>query len=389
MRIGIITLFDNGNMGAALQAYALNAVLRQMGCVCEDIRYERVCDGQSDAQANRKKRREMLRSFKGCAAFATKAVCRLALRNKMAKRRQRFSDFLKQNIPQTQRAFRGVEALKGAELPYDMFICGSDNIWNKHKLDPAYFLAFVPEGVPKYSYAAGLSATGFSEKERECILPLVERLDAVSVRDGVGVRLLHSMTDKPIREDVDPTLLLSQDEWLKMAKPVQGLPKEYIFCYLLGNAPEGRRAAQILKKRTGLAIVNIPHATSFQGNDIGFGNHRLYDVGPAEYLSLISGASYVITDSFHGCVFSLIFEKQFVALRRFPKGPEFDLNMRLDCLLDNADLHGRIASDPGEAVCVLQDEIDYGAARQALSIRRGASMDYLRSIIEHTEKERG
>lgn len=387
MRIGIITLFDNGNAGAALQAYALNTVLRRMGHACVDIRYERVSEGQSDTQANWKKRRKMLRTPKGWIRFATKATLSILLMRKLKRRRCAVSAFVHQYIPQTQQTYRGMEALEDARLTFDAFICGSDNIWNKLKFDPAYLLAFVPDEVPKYSYAAGLSAKSFSPSDQQRFLPLINRLKAISVRDHIGVQLLRSLIDQPIREDVDPTLLLTREEWSSIAKKPCELPERYIFCYLLGNGADARQAARKMKQATGLPIVNIPHATSVQTQDVGFGDIRLYDVGPAEMLYLFAKASYVITDSFHGCIFSLIFEKQFAILRRFVSGPEVELNMRLDGLLDKVGLLTHMCENAEETVRALKIEIDFQPVRQKICALRNESFEYLKNITREVPEQ--
>ena len=382
MKIGIITLFDNGNLGAALQAHALSRVLQRMGHQCVDIRYERVSEGKSDAQANWIKRRKMLSTWKGCKEFAVKAICTIALRRKLAQRGRVFSRFISENITQSEKTYRGFTALARADQSFDCYICGSDNIWNKLKFDPTYFLAFVPDDIPKFSYAAGLSAKNLSDADQRRFLPLIERLDAVSVRDSIGVRLLRSLTDKPVREDVDPTLLLTADEWTRMRKPVENVPLHYIFCYLLGNNPDARKAARRLKQSTGLPIVNLPHATTIQSSDIGFGDVRKYDVDPAGFLTLVSGADYVITDSFHGSVFSILFNRNFVAFRRFRTGTEADLNLRLDCLMERVYLPRRIAVNTENALELLKEQIDYQPVNQRIQELRADSLEYLRQITD-------
>lgn len=381
MNIGIITLYDNGNLGAALQAYALNRVLREMGNSCETIRYRRLCDGKSDEEINRENRKLLLKSHNGRREFVIKAVVSVITKRRRKQRMERIHSFIEDYIPQSTESYSGVQQLCDVNSQYDAFICGSDNIWNRRRFDSSYFLSFVKKGKKRYSYAAGFSASELSDQEKEKIIPLIEQLDTISVRDPIGRELLQKLSRAEIREDLDPTMLLLSREWSKIAEPEPRLVKwKYIFCYLLGNGRDGRNAAKLLKEKTGMKIITLPHATTIQSNDVGFGDIKLWDVSPQRFIWLVENASYIITDSFHGCVFSILFEKQFCVFRRFTKSDESELNLRLDGILNKLGIIGRIANSPENGIEIIQKEINYNEVNKKIASYREQSIAYLEQI---------
>ena len=129
-----------------------------------------------------------------------------------------------------------------------------------------------------------------------------------------------------------------------------------------------------------MRIITLPHATTIQSNDIGFGDIKLWDVSPQRFIWLVENASYIITDSFHGCVFSILFAKQFCVFRRFTRSDESDLNLRLDGLLNKLGINGRIASSPENGIEIIQRDIDYSGVRKKIAKYREQSISYLKQI---------
>lgn len=389
MKIGIITLFHNGNYGASLQAYALNHVLTSYGNECQDIRYTRVSKGESDRKSNWKNRLKMLGVKTQRKVFCKKAFLRITLRKKLKKRTERIALFENAFIPQSSEKYCGINDMVSANFDYDLYVCGSDNIWNIHKFDPTFFLAFEEDSKNKYSYAAGFSVSELTDQQRDEILPLISKLSVASVREIDGYNLLSNYLPKDrIRVDLDPTLLLTADDWEKVSGNLPALPSEYIFCYILGDLEFPRAAAKHLSETMKIPIINIPHATTIQANDVGLGDMELYDVGPSEFLTLVKNAKYVFTDSFHGSIFSLIFHKQFLAFRRFATGDtKANLNRRIDNLLDRFGLLDRLISNMplDDVERRISEEIDYDYVEKNLGSARQDSLLYLKSISEREE----
>lgn len=382
MYIGIITLYDNGNIGASLQAYALNYVIRSLGHECENIRYIRKVNGKTDSANSFKSRINLLLSKEGRKKFAAKLWGHIILRGKIKKRNKRIHEFSKEKIPQTIKSYYGVEELENEVFNYDCFICGSDNIWQKKRFDPAFFLSFVPDDKTKFSYAAGFSANTLKDEEVRKYIPLIERLDAISVREIFGADTLKKYTNRRIYQHVDPTLLLRREEWDEIRNFGCDVPPRYIFCYILGEESEPRGFAKWLSKKKNIPIVSLPHATSIQGKDFKFADYEKYDAGPAEFLNLVANAAYVITDSFHGCIFSSIYHKQFLAFRRFKNSDSSELDLRLEGLFYSLKMKSRIPVGSDEdAYSLLQEAIDYEKVDYEIDQLKDSSMSYLKRMI--------
>lgn len=389
MKIGIITLFSNGNYGASLQAYALNRVVTDLGAECRDIRYNRISRGRTDSGNNWKMRFSLLADRNGRALFMKKAFLRLKYGEKLKRRRKKFLRFETTFIPQTEQIYTGVNELANAELDFDKFICGSDNIWNIHNYDPAYILSFVEDSSRKFSYAAGFSVTSLPAAQVKELMPLISRLSVISIRESDGYQFLRDyFPEEKLRLDLDPTLLLSPAQWSGISQKINHLPPEYIFCYIIGDETDARNAAKELSKETGIPIVNIPHATTLQISDRGFGDDELFDVGPQEFIYLIQNAKYIITDSYHGCIFSMLFHKKYLVFERFKEvDGKANLNIRIKNLLDQFFVFERLMVNPESNVKdAMESPIDYDAFDSKLSDLRSDSIYYLESICKGGEQ---
>ena len=157
----------------------------------------------------------------------------------------------------------------------------------------------------------------------------------------------------------------------------------YILCYFLGVNREHRKMAEQLKKKTGLKIVTLPHLDEYVASDEKFGDYRLFDIGPAEFVNLIRNAEYVLTDSFHGTCFSILNHKKFVTFSRFQATNSESTNTRIDSLLVGLHLEKRrITVSECNIVEIIEKEIDYEITDGILEKMRSESCDYLKSAIE-------
>ena len=196
--------------------------------------------------------------------------------------------------------------------------------------------------------------------------------------------VLENYLKKKIALVLDPTLLMNEKEWGEIADfPLVKRP--YIFVYLLGNNLNHKKMIKQYAKWKNLEIVYIPHVHfNYQFSDNGFADTELYDVGPKEFLGLIQNATEVITDSFHGCVFSIIFKKQFCAFKRHRDDLSINMNTRLYTLLDSLNLRNRLIDDDisvKDIQKVMLTSIDYEKVGEILVELRKQSLDYLMSAI--------
>lgn len=266
----------------------------------------------------------------------------------------------------------------------DIFIAGSDQIWNPAWTEDAYFLNFVPDNNGKIAYAASIGANEVPQDFLEHVVPYLRRFDFISVREESAKEILQPYLDQEIKVTLDPTLLLPQEEWDKIAvQPM--IPQPYIFVYLLGEKRAHRRLIKKFARTLGLKIAFLPHVHfHFNPADCFFADYNLYDVGPAEFVGLVKNAEIVITDSFHGCVFSIIYGRKFWALKRHKDSDPQNMNSRLYTLFDSLGLGDRLIEN--EDACYdanfLDKPIDYDGVTAKLNAQRKESADFLLNAIK-------
>ena len=199
--------------------------------------------------------------------------------------------------------------LMKANIPdADFYIAGSDQIWHPALCKPSFFLDFVPNEKKRISYAASMGVTEIAEAKKENFAALVEKMDTVSVREEEMVEVLEEYTDKPISVHIDPTFLKAKEEWRKHEKAYD-IKKPYVLVYPIYWDVKLNKELRKLHKKTGLDIVVI-----CSGLNKVYANKRIYDADPGQFLWLIDRAEAVVTSSFHGTAFSLIFNKKFSAV---------------------------------------------------------------------------
>lgn len=281
MKIGILTLHEADNYGAVLQAYALQQILMQMQVESSFLTFNK-------EEAEKK------------VASLPSAIARLQAYGN--KRKAHFSQFreryLKCDVP---------IALKDAASlneQYDCFIVGSDQVWNPYipEVDERYFLPFA-EAKKRYSYAASFGTKALPDKLRSWCAGELSRFAGLSVREESGKTLLAELTGREAQVHLDPTLLLSKEEWLKLTIQKQE-QKPYVFLFLLNqdNALYQQAKEQADSMNMELKIVTASFLPQF-------GLASWSETGVEDWLSLIANAQCVYTNSFHGTVFSMMFDR--------------------------------------------------------------------------------
>lgn len=322
-KIGILTFYHGSrNYGGNLQAYALCRYLRGLGYDAEQI-----CFTRAPARLSSKTPSSLLRSLRYRSKRLPGQLAAAFLKRRLRCRAVAFAGFNRE-IPHSETVYTQytVQDCDG----YDIYIAGSDQIWNPSWMMPSYFLDFVPPGKPKLSYAASLGCHTLKAEEAAAIRELLAGFSAVSVREQDAVELLAPLSPVAVEWVLDPTLLLSPGEWDEVCEE-RRIEGPYVFCYFLGESLENRRLAAAFARGRGLTLVCLPYLQgAFRKCDLGFGDTRLYDVTPGGFLSLIKHAAFVLTDSFHAAVFSELYRKDCAAL---PRGNGEGMESRLYSLL--------------------------------------------------------
>lgn len=383
-KVAILTHYHNStNYGGVLQAYALCKAVSAMGYRCEQIDLE--FDGKfktlSDTSATKIHIPHILKAvYHRLLNLKNRKL--LSMKNQIKLIYQKsFFDFNNNAIPHSLRCY-SEENIKDAAALYDVFITGSDQVWNPIWYFEPFFLTFVPEGKKKFSYAASVSQNELSDTVKSLYSQHLKSFDAVSVREKSAVKLLSELTEKKVEHVLDPTLLLDKSDWESIAsKKMPDMP--YVFCYFLTNDAAMRQTAKDYAKKKGLILVNIKHATgNYHTNDIEYGDVSYDAPTPNEFLSLIRFADVVFTDSFHASVFSIIFEKQFFS---FPRSHHNGMGSRIESLTELFDLKKRyLSSDESKTVEYIshQPDIIYPIKTCKYNDLKEKSLDYLRRNIE-------
>lgn len=322
MEIKTITCHEVYNYGASLQEYALLFYLNSLGHNAEAIHYKPPYLSRHfklNEVSNPKFDKPLIKQLY--------LLAKLPGRIKDLKRKKAFDAFSKQYIPTGTTLYRNNEDLTSNLPQADAFICGSDQIWNsffENGKDLAFYLDFVPDDKLKISYAASFATEDIDENIKPFVKKSVSRLDAISVRETSGVKILNNLGIEKVTQVLDPIFLLDAAHWVKtFIKPVEG---NYVLVYDFDSNPQIKEHALKLKKEKGFKIFAM-------NKNINYADKNFSMQGPETFLSLIYHSQIILTNSFHGLAFAILFEKPFKVVNRNEK-----INTRMKDLLNIFDL---------------------------------------------------
>lgn len=383
-KAGIVTLYHNNyNFGGLLQAYALPVALeRYLGISAEQIDYA------FKYQEQQKIKNKI--SIKNIIYYIGEVFFTKSEKKNLQKRKQTFEKFIK-FIPHSKYNYE-YDTISESLKIYTEFICGGDQIWNDcHQIDwyrnedsDVFTLQFVPESVKKISYAPSMAFLKLTDEYKKDFQKGINRLDAISLRERRALPVLQELTDKPLTVTVDPVLLLEKNDWMEVMRCPQ-IGKKYILCYLLGDSMAQRKAVKIFSSRTKCKTVTFPHIlkNAVRKCDLFFGDIHDYTSGPREFIGLIKNAEFVITDSFHACVFSMIFEKPFVVFERNKIGEKGNMNSRIYDFLEEYHLENQLVTERELEDMNKIPEIDFTYAHEHWKKRREESLEYLENALKN------
>ena len=283
-------------------------------------------------------------------------------------RKKVFDKFTKKYLRLTKR-YNSFEELRANPPEADVYVAGSDQIWNttfNNGIDPAFYLNFGK--AKKISYAASFATEKLRKGTESFVKEMLDNFNAISVREESGINILKSTGHNGIVV-VDPVFLLSQDQWKSVSDNI-GEGKDYILVYSFEKGGAMQKIAEQLSKQHHCPIYSVgPYK-------LKYASRNFVNVGPSSFLSLIKNAKCIISNSFHATAFSIIFEKNFFVVNR-----EDGLNTRMKDLLQKYGILDRLISVnvTNQGLC---SDIDYSKANELLNRDIKLSMTYLANNLK-------
>jgi hypothetical protein len=384
VKVGIITILRIKNYGAELQAYALQQKLNDAGFDAEIIDYlfYKHKDHVSTRMSRGFVRVGVAKQIKELLFPIVEQIKSFPYRTAKKRRDEKFDVFHQTHTQFSKDRYCSMDDLYNAKLDYDVYVVGSDQVWNPNcntSLEP-YFLTFAPNSKRKLSYASSFGVSSVpveaQEKYRDCL----NNIECISVREKQGVNIVKQLTGRDARHVLDPTLLLEKKQWEKIAHYPE-LKKPYVLLYVLTDSQYTTQLAKEMASKLGYDIVRICKNAAREDKDASI--HNVIDAGPSEFLGWFLNSSFVLTNSFHGTAFSVNFNRPFYSVLRANK----DNNSRQQDFLDSLKLKGRIL-EKGNAFPLKEDYlVDYNEANRLLDEQRDKSITYLLNAIKGQDDE--
>lgn len=363
-KVGIVTWFESENYGTALQALALNDVLKRLGYeprIIASFRYKHF--GFADEI------RRILDAF-GFLLFLRSHFVGCVNR----RRKVKIYDFFRKYTTVVRINSRAQYLKLISDVP--IFVTGSDQIWNPHFLETFYLLDFAKDNK-RIAYSSSIGVSELPHELKFLYKELLCKFDHIGLREDTAVSIINELLEeKKAVKVVDPTLLVSKDGWYELIEKSKLLIAEpYIFCYLIGSKKE--YSSYVAKVQYELGITNVIVVTSAENDSIHLDDIEAkykHDAGLEDFVYLIKNASFVCTDSFHATAISIKLEKNFVEFMRFEDNDPKSQNSRITDILLRYKLDNRIFDIHNTEWA---KSIDYSEANQVLDKDIQLSMNFL------------
>lgn len=374
-KVGIITYHHYYNYGSALQAYALQKAIEGI-----DKSYKaEIIDYRAQDDYQRSRIQMLMLRLRRLPTYIKEwnRVKTLQKYGHVLKLKEpAFDKFFDSQFVTNGKAFHSFSDLNKESLCYDIMVTGSDQTWSPQiGFKPAMFLEFGPSNALRIAYAPSIGVSKLSKDQKDYLNLHLQSFESISCRERLGTELLNEcVKGKEIVNVLDPTLLLTKDDWNNIAiKPkIEG---DYILCYFIGHKEYYRRIAEQLSEDLHLPLYYIP--ASWQ--ELGKNNILISEAGPREFLGLIRNARLVLTDSFHGTAFSINYRKSFYSFTKIEGGKGASDNSRLYDILSKFHLEDRLYDKAGH---IQFSDIDYTVANEHINAERELSLSFLKQALK-------
>ena len=380
MKVGILTILNVNNYGAELQCCALYRKLQQLGYDAEVINYlfgihpEHVFDGEKRTVPIPLKQLIKVKLL----PVVQNMFCMFHQKNKRL-RNKRFDEFHAKYNHLTSTVYPSVKSLYEAKFNYDVLCIGSDQVWNYMKgysLEP-FFACFDKNNMKKITYASSIGLSSLSVEAEQVFKKELASFAYISVREQQASEILEKLLNRKIDVVLDPTLILNKQEWIEVAKYDMCPKEKYLLVYIVTIKPCDYvlTLARHIAKQRNLKILRICRDAypEHSGSDV----EEILTAGPSDFVGLFSKAEFVVTNSFHGTVFSINFSKPFYSVIK----SHHSTNSRLTSILKKLGLEDRIV--PVGSQLPMISDIDFSDPSAKLEAERKLSIEYINKALSN------
>lgn len=376
-KVALFTCHNDPNYGSMLQAYALAAVIKGLGEDAEYINYSTSPDPYT--------LKRIIRRILGCPIhiirkfFKTRKIqgeLSFFQSPDFKETMNAFERFHRQYIPVSAKRYHSDTIGKRLDIySYDIYMVGSDQSWSPHLYRPnkPYMLDFAD--LPKRcSYAPSLGTTEIPQDYLNLLKQKLSSFDHLSCREVANSRLLTEVLGREVTHVLDPTLLLTRLDWDKVAK-VSSINGDYILAYILGEKDTVIEFAEKLGHEKGLPVYYVVTRPKYLSMP-----NAINGIGPDDWVGLIRGARYVVTDSYHGCLFCINFNINFYAFSKREGDLNTQDNARILEFLSTIGLNHRYQNDRNHPQ--IMPDNDFENVNRIISALREKSIAYLGKCIK-------
>lgn len=365
MKVCLITYSRSNNYGAALQLFATYRYLERMGCQVDILNYQNVFEASKDGNG--------LLSISVSIKDAIRWFISGHIFRSIKNAKQNFSKFYNSmNYTAQVSSIKQIESWKD----YDLFVVGSDQVWNPNLTNgfDHVFCLKSDKIKRKISYASSMGSLDFKNFDTKVLFEGLSSFTSLSVREKIAQEYLERNVRKNISIVIDPTMLFDRKEWnqlLQLDKVKNPIPEKYVLIYALGgefdkNNSVARQVADILNIKTAVVTLsNRPKNVDYLMNNIT----------PNQFVKLVNDAEFIVTNSFHGTCFSILFEKPFYSVK-------YGLNpKRTEELLNRYQLQRRIFSEGDEVDKSLINNMDVKSSSKMIAAFRAESQQWFEEAV--------
>lgn len=389
IKVGIINFHFAHNFGAVLECIALQTYIESLGYEAYVINYRPEYMVQSYAiypnpieyakRANRDYADSSL--LYRCYRMIRRAIQALTRYKDINTRKSRntvYESFIHKYMHLTK-IYKSLDDLQKYPPKCDVYVSGSDQIWNPYVtnagLDRAYFLDFGEEKIKRVAYAVSPSQLKV-DKYKEELKELLKKYNSISLREKQYQEEITLLSGKTVDICIDPTLLLSADDYRRLEEPIEQCPEHFILVYGFIDREDPytlKKCISYLQKETGLPVIDI----SYYEMNISCKHSYIKTVSPGQFLTYIKSATYIVTNSFHGTAFSIIYNKNFWSVERKATAS------RMHELMINVGLSDRLIScfDKDDMSREIYRKIDYKDIEKKVKYISLKSAEYLKEAI--------